>query len=210
MSTKAGLGSRTAATLLDLALFMPVYYAAVFLLTKLYGRPGDRMWDLNPVRVSATVGNALWLGYSSLEWWAGATPGKLLLGMRIEAAAGGPAPRGQLFLRWAIKQGVRICGLLDAITLTYAVRLLLAKGGLAFFYHEPMNFKLIRDLGEILGLVTAGGFLLVLRPDRRALHDLLTGTAVYRKVQPTSKRGFEPVTERAPLMVQPLEGRQMM
>jgi uncharacterized RDD family membrane protein YckC len=200
---RAGMFPRIAATLLDLALFLPLYFAAVFLVTRIYGRPGDRMWDVNPVRISATVGNGLWLIYSSLEWIKGATPGKLLLGMRIDSAAGEPATRGRLFLRWALKQSPRICGLLDAATVSANLRLLLAKTALAFFYHEPMNVKYARDLGELLAFALLAGFLLILLPGGLALHDRLTNTAVYRKPLPTAKRGFDPVT--TPIPAQPLE-----
>ena len=211
MQIKAGLWPRAAATLIDLALFLPLYFAAVFAITKLWGAPGDRMWDLNPVRLSATAGNALWLLYSSLEWLAGRTPGKMLLRMKITAADGSPAQRGQLFLRWAAKHSVRVLGLLDAITLTWAVRMLVARSGFAVFYHEPMNFKLARDAGELCGLVILFGFLLTLRPDRRALHDLLTGTAVHQRRPTLAKRGFEPVTDQQrPQMVQSLESREMI
>jgi hypothetical protein len=71
--------------------------------------------------------------------------------------------------------------------------MLLAKTALAPFYHEPMNVKYARDLGELLAFALIAGFLLVLLPPRRALHDRLTGTAVYRKPLPFAKRGFEPV-----------------
>jgi uncharacterized RDD family membrane protein YckC len=211
MQTKATPALRIAATLLDLALFVPIYFAAVFALTKLLGKPGDRMWDLNPVRLSATAGNLLWLAYSSLEWLAARTPGKLLLRLKITAEDGSPAPRGQLVLRWAAKQSPRMLGLLDAITVTWALRMLIAKGGLAFFYHEPMNFKLARDLGELLMLILLAGFLLTLRPRRQALHDLLTNTAVYHRRPALPTRGFEPVTpEPRPVMVQSLESREMI
>jgi uncharacterized RDD family membrane protein YckC len=210
MHTKATPALRIAATFLDLALFIPIYFAAVFAITKLLGKPGDRMWDLNPVRLSATAGNLLWLAYSSLEWLAGRTPGKMLLRMTILSEDGSPAPRGRLFLRWAAKHSPRIFGLLDAVTVTWALRMLIAKAGLAIFYHEPMNFKLARDVGELLMLIILGGFLLTLRPARTALHDVLSGTAVYHRRPALAKRGFEPVTEQRPLMVQPLESREMI
>ena len=219
MQQKAGFALRVAATLLDLALFIPLYFAAVFALTKLLGEPGARMWDVNPVRLSATVGNALWLTYSSFEWLAGRTPGKMLLRMRITADDGSPATRGQLFLRWTTKHSPRLFGLLDAITITWAVRMLMAKAGLAAFYHEPMNFKFARAAGELLAYAVLFGFLLTLRHDRRSLHDLLTGTAVHqRRPAPgraLARRGFEPVIkedeqEQRPVMVQPLESRDMI
>ena len=211
IQSKASPRARVAATLLDLALFLPLYFAAVYAFTRLWGPPGARTWDLNPVRFSATIGNLLWLAYSSLEWVVGRTPGKMLLRMKVTAADGSPAPRGQLVLRWAAKYSVRIFGLLDAIILTTYARHVIARGGLAVFYHEPMNLKLARILGELCAIVILAGFLLTLRPDRRALHDLLTGTAVYRRRPPLAKRGFEPVTQDArPQMVQPLESREMI
>lgn len=200
--TKAGFWPRLAAALLDLALFIPLYWAIVYAITRLYGPRGSRMWDLNPVRLSATVGNALYLAYASFEWITGATPGKMILRMKIASAGEEPATRGRLFLRFALKHSVRIFGLLDAITLTWAIRMLIAKSGLAMFYHEPMNFTLARYIGEICAIVVAGGFLLTLRPDRRALHDLICGTAVYRRTMSIAKRGFEPVT--APRPVEPV------
>lgn len=200
---KAGFWFRLAATLLDVALFIPLYWGVVYVITKFYGGKGARMWDLNLVRMSATAGNALWLAYASFEWLVGATPGKMLLGMKIDSATGQPIQRSTLFLRFVTKNSVRIFGLLDAITLTWAIRMMIGKSGAAVFYHEPMNFTLARYIGEICALVLAGGFLLTLRPDRRAMHDLLCGTAVYRKTLTLARSGFQPVT--APVPVEPIQ-----
>ena len=55
MTKPAGFWMRLAATLLDFALFFPLYLAAVYAITRLYGPAGAQMWDLNPVRISATL-----------------------------------------------------------------------------------------------------------------------------------------------------------
>jgi len=200
---KANLWTRLAALLVDLALVVPLYYAAVFLFARATGRTWAQMWDTAPVLLSAGIANVLWLFYTSTEWLWGATPGKALLGMRILARDGAKADRGALVIRWAMKWSVRIFGLLDATAALARPRLLLAKGGLIVFYHEPANFALARYLGEICLFVILGGMLLALRPDGRSLHDLATGTSVYRKKLMPAKRGFE-------MMASPQEPRAVV
>jgi uncharacterized RDD family membrane protein YckC len=213
---KAGFFLRAAATLLDLALFVLLYFAVTYALTRLFGRTVD----LDPVRLSATLGNVLWLMYSSLEWLSGRTPAKLILRMKITAADGSPAARWQLLLRWAAKQSPRLFGLFDAIVITWLVQTLIAHNGLSVFYHDPTEFKLARVIGELLAYVIVLGFLLTLRPDRKSLHDHLTGTAVYRRprqapARPLPRGDPEPGIEAeeqnpSPVMVQSLESRDMI
>jgi uncharacterized RDD family membrane protein YckC len=213
---RAGFFLRAAATLLDLALFVLLYFTVTYSLTRLPGRTVD----VDPVRLSATLGNVLWLMYSSLEWLTGRTPGKLILRMKITADDGSPAARWQLLLRWAAKQSPRLFGLLDAIMITWLVQTLIAHNGLSVFYHDPTDFKLARIIGELLAYVVVLGFLLTLRPDRKSLHDHLTGTAVYRRprqapARPLPRRDAEPVIDaqeqdHSPVMVQPLESRDMI
>lgn len=198
---RASLWVRIAALLLDLALVIPLYYAAVYLAARVTGKSWPQMWDTAPVLLSATLGNAIWLIYTSSEWIWGATPGKLLLGVRVLAADGSRAERSALVIRWAMKWSVRIFGMLDATAALARPRLAMAKGGLILFYHEPANFALARYLGEICLFVIVAGMLLALK-DGRALHDRLTGTAVFRKKLMPAKRGFEvevsvPMAKRA-------------
>ncbi len=202
---KANLWVRIAAALLDLALFMPIYYAAIYLIARLTGGSRATMWDRNPILMSAALGNLLFLAYSSFDWIAGATPGKALLRMKILKADGASAARGTLAVRWAIKWSVRIFGLMDAAAAFTRPRMPMAKAGLAFFYHEPANFALARYLGEAALIAVAAGMLWTLKENGRSLQDWLTGTCVYRKALAPAKRGFEPVIgEREPVRVESL------
>src|SRR6476619_305601 len=62
----------------------------------------------------ASVGLALF--YTSADVWLAATPGKLLLGLRIGASAGGRATRWTLALRWSTKYFGFFVALVHAVT----------------------------------------------------------------------------------------------
>jgi hypothetical protein len=183
--TRAGVGVRLAAALVDAALLLPAY--------QLLRWAALEYWDKSGAWASYTAGNALVLAYTSWEFLLSGTPGKALLRLSIRSADGAPAPRGRRLGRWALKWGGRLCGLIDAATGVVLVRRGAEWLGLAIFRSEPLNFVTLRFLGELLVLASVAGFFFALGPTRLALYDRLTGTAVYRRPAGVGKRGFEPL-----------------
>jgi uncharacterized RDD family membrane protein YckC len=113
---------------------------------------------------------AFGLGVSIVSWalvvWealTGATPGRLLAGLRVRAAGGGPAALYQLILRAAARNSQAV----------------VAGLGTALAAHYPPLSLACGPASLVCGLVTFVGCFLVLAPARQALHDLLAGTAVY-------------------------------
>ena len=111
------------------------------------------------------------LMYSATEAYGSCTPGKSFVGVRVVRHDGRPATRGRRVVRWAVKQSPLFC-------LGAGLSLLpLADQGLSFF--ESL-VPLVGLLIQVLALILTLGCFLVLTPGRRAVHDLLTGTAVFR------------------------------
>jgi uncharacterized RDD family membrane protein YckC len=96
--------------------------------------------------------------YFLVEALAGASVGKLLLRLRVGTPAGRPAPMVTTLLRYVVK----LSGPLVAVVAVLA--------GL------PELFV----ASALLTLLVVGGGAAALGPERRALHDLVAGTAVYR------------------------------
>ena len=158
---RVNLMTRVAAYAIDLVFVVPLQASvAVMALGKGFGaglHGGLNFWD----GVLAANLFALPLLYFCFEIVLGATPGKLLMGVRIASAEATIASYGRLLSRWAIKQSPFI--------------LLL---GASF-----VGSQLLFDIGLGFAAVIAVGTLAALRGDKRAVHDLLTGTAVYRPAQ---------------------------
>lgn len=108
---RVGFWFRVLATVIDAALFLPLW---LLLLVLLFEWPH-----------AAAVGSAVaWLLYSSLEVAAAGTPGKLVLGLRIAYPDGSTADRWTLFLRWSTKQLPVMAILLYLLTDFVPLRLL--------------------------------------------------------------------------------------
>ncbi len=105
----------------------------------------------------------------------------------------GQMRREALLLRWFIKYSSRLFGILDGLSVSITLRRAAVWLGLAFFWHQPLESVTGRVVGESLLLAVLGGFVFVLGPRRQALHDRLSGTAVFSYSLPVAKRGFEPV-----------------
>ena len=91
------------------------------------------------------------------EAFYGASPGKFALGMRVRGEEGEPAPAGRRWLRWGIKTAC-----------FWGMTLALITGK-----WEPAAASIIA------GALVLAGFFSTLGPSRQALHDHLSGTAVY-------------------------------
>jgi len=111
------------------------------------------------------IKNIIWgiaigsLLYTLIEGITGASPGKMILGLKIGNANGGQAATGALLIRWGLKNILYISWLLFAIT---NVDVLL----------------LVGNLGSLFLIISC---LMALRASKRALHDDIAGTAVFKK-----------------------------
>ena len=109
--------------------------------------------------VLAVASTALPLAYTSTEVWFAATPGKLILGLRVGTAAGEPAGKWTLALRWSSKYFGWFVGLIHAVTV------------------DPATYF----LSGWANTVVLVGCLQALDEHRRAWHDEWAGTAVLRR-----------------------------
>ena len=153
---RAGFWHRAAAAALD-AVVLVLGAVAVAALLYLGGAP-DEWFD----SAGGFVGTMLVLAYTSTEVWLAATPGKLLLGLRISTAEGGTAGRWSLALRWSAKYYGVFPVAMSAVT-----------GNVAFEY-----------LGGFMNNVVLVGCLQALGEDRRAWHDEWAVPAVVRRSAP--------------------------
>lgn len=99
-----------------------------------------------------------YLGYSALEIFKAATPGKMLLKLKITNEDGSEAARATLIRRWAIKQIPQFANLVAAVT------------ALTIFGW----FTMFCVIGFVISCC------LTFRPERQALHDTFAHTAVFR------------------------------
>jgi uncharacterized RDD family membrane protein YckC len=97
--------------------------------------------------------------YTSADVWLAATPGKLVLGLRIGTSAGGRAGRWTLALRWSAKYFALFLALVHAVT----------------------GDVLSQFLASWMNTVVIVGCLQALDESKRAWHDEWAGTAVLRR-----------------------------
>ena len=152
---RAGFWIRTLAAVIDLVAFLPVYIVAIIAMTAVSQRVGNARGQW----IGASLIDALWLIYSSFEIWTSATPGKLLLRLRIRANDGSAADFWRKFLRWSTKQYWWICSVLWLLS------------GFVPFY----------VLGGFISGMVLVGCLAAADDDHLSWHDQWAGTAVYRR-----------------------------
>ena len=121
--------------------------------------PAEARGLMNKIFAWSFAATVVGLVYSLTEAFAGWSPGKLILRIRIVDDSGQRAPIGKLVLRWAVKQS----GNLLLLTGLFAAS------------------KLVYTTGQIVGLGIFLGCFLTLSKARQALHDKIGGTAVLRK-----------------------------
>ncbi len=107
---------------------------------------------------AGVLANAIFLGYFSMEIFKGATIGKTLLKLQITSEDGSPATRETLIKRFAIKNAAFIFYFVAALT----------------------TLKFINYFGSFAGIAFIISACLTFRPQRQALHDTLTHTAVFK------------------------------
>jgi uncharacterized RDD family membrane protein YckC len=114
---------------------------------------------LAAILMGCLVASLLSLPYNLMEAIGGWTPGKLAMGLRVRQADGSPASFGQIFARWLVKHNSVLLFLLTFLGIPAMV---------------------LSGPGQMLIWV---GCFLVLTPQRQALHDMASGTAVFEANQ---------------------------
>jgi uncharacterized RDD family membrane protein YckC len=174
MEKRVGFGPRLAATLIDLLIVAVVGFVAGAAIGGLLGGwIGGVLDGAGGARASsgaagaalgavlgamAAFGGFVFL-YSLIEAFTGASPGKMLFGLKVGTAGGQRGSTGLYVKRWAVKYSGTWLGLLGAVPGLHVLGLLAPAAGLAIF----------------------AGCFLALGDTRQALHDLGAATAVFRK-----------------------------
>jgi uncharacterized RDD family membrane protein YckC len=121
-------------------------------------------------------------GYSAFEVFKGASPGKMMIGVKIMNADGSPASLKILFLRFLLKNILWPFGILAALT----------------------NLEWINWIGSALWLAWFVGCFPTLGRSRQGLHDRLVNTAVYPKpISSEKRRAAKAVKAPKPKRVKP-------
>ena len=150
---KIGFGPRFLAALIDGV----ILFGVAMVLGLILGG-GASAFSGGGSYIAGLVVSLFSLGYTSLEIFKAATPGKMIMKIAIRNADGSVAPQEVLIKRWAIKSSGSLVHTVSAIT----------------------TIALIGHIGMLFGLVILVGCFFVLGADKLALHDKIAGTAVYK------------------------------
>lgn len=178
-SGSAGPGRRLGALVIDVLLVVVgglVIGALVGGVRGLAGTPAQSYgpaWSVLSVLAAALVTALLTvpvfaLLYGLLEVIARASAGKMILGMIIAGAAGARCSRGRLLLRYVLKYGFLIFPVLASLM-------------------DVISYSTLGPAARVMrwltlpGVVIVFGGLAALGPGSRALHDMIAGTAVFRR-----------------------------
>jgi uncharacterized RDD family membrane protein YckC len=101
--------------------------------------------------------------YSLIEGLTGASPGKMLLKLKVGTADGRHAQMATYLTRWAVKYSGQLLAFLSVVLATPA----------------------IGTIGTLANLVVFVGCFLVLGANRQAIHDMVAKTAVFNKAELT-------------------------
>jgi len=176
MTKRVGFGMRFAAALIDFAVVGIVGFVAGAAIGSVLGggiggtlggpAGGDEAaaGAALGAAIGAVLGAVAAFGgfvflYSLIEAFTGASPGKLILGLKAGTADGRRGSPALYVKRWAIKYSGTLLGLLGAVPGLQVLGLMAPVAGIAIFI----------------------GCFLVLGDKRQALHDLGAATAVFRK-----------------------------
>ena len=174
MEKRVGFGPRLAACLIDLLIVGIVGFVAGAAIGGMLGGwiggalGGSEGAGSSSGALGAAIGAALGVVaafggfvflYSLIEAFTGASPGKMILGLKVGTADGRRGGTALYVKRWAIKYSGTVLGLLGAVPGLHVLGLLAPAAGIIVFI----------------------GCFLVLGDKRQALHDLGAATAVFRK-----------------------------
>lgn len=144
---RVGFGYRLLATILDIVLIVICLTIPILL------------FNFHAVGQNNLFGLALGIAYSLTEVFRLATPGGMVLKMRIANLDGSAASVDQLWKRWALKNVGSICQILGLVT------------GIGLFI----------TLGGVFVVVVAIGCFFVFGANRQTLHDKIAGTSVFKQ-----------------------------
>jgi len=174
MEKRVGFGPRLAACLIDLLIVGIVGFVAGAAIGGMLGGwiggalGGSEGAGSSSGALGAAIGAALGVVaafggfvflYSLIEAFTGASPGKMILGLKVGTDDGRRGSSALYVKRWAIKYSGTVLGLLGAIPGLHILGLLAPAAGIIVFI----------------------GCFLVLGDKRQALHDVAAKTAVFRK-----------------------------
>lgn len=170
---RVGFGPRLGAALIDFVLVMAVGFVFGGIIGGALGLgagalTGAATDEAGAAAAAAAVGfvGGMMAGtmlvmilYGLIEAFTGASPGKMILKLKIGTDDGRTAPTSTYLIRWAVKYSSSILSTLGLLT------------GLGF----------LGTLGSLAGLVILVGCFMVLGASKQAIHDLAAKTAVYNK-----------------------------
>jgi len=174
MENRIGFGPRVCALLIDFALVMVASFLFGGTIGALFGAAGGAAGGATvtgPGSEAAVLGGisggmmGAMLGmylisvlYALVEAFTGASPGKMILKIKIANVDGTEAASDVYLKRFGIKNVGSILGLVAAIT----------------------GIELLGTIGAVLGMIIFLGMFLVFGANKQALHDVLAKTAVYK------------------------------
>ncbi len=167
MEERIGFGKRAGAVLIDILVvgvgggILGVLLGGV-LGSAIGGASGQENGVLAGGAIGAVVGSAiiitvLGLLYGLIEAFTGASPGKMILGIKIGTDQGQIAPVGVLFARYGLKNISIIGRVFSVVT------------GIVF----------LGPIFQLCGIAIFLGCFMALAESKQALHDRIVGTAVY-------------------------------
>jgi uncharacterized RDD family membrane protein YckC len=109
--------------------------------------------------VAIAIGLTFSIVYHLIEGFFGASPGKMILGLQVANSDGSRANVNQFMKRWFLKNMSSVIGILNLIMLS----------------------PVVDFIGSVIGIVIFFGCFSVLSDNKLALHDIIAGTAVYKK-----------------------------
>jgi uncharacterized RDD family membrane protein YckC len=137
-----------------------------------------------------------------LEIFRGVSPGKAFLGLRIYNQDGGDARVGQLVIRYFCKNPQLIFNSILFLFLASGMFVATQNAGgrgigasnvlEALGSDQYISSRIVYGISALLGLISSFGCLLVFGSSKMALHDRISGTAVFRKRSDSFKRISEP------------------
>lgn len=156
---RAGFGIRLGAAILDGIILMVLSFIFAIVsgvdMNVALGRVEN---GATPTFVSGMISTLIPLIYTLLEIFKAATPGKMILKLRIANPDGSPADQATLGKRWAFKYSTNLLQVLAILT----------------------GIGLLFMLSGIAGLVVFVGCFFCIGAARQALHDKIANTAVFK------------------------------
>lgn len=177
MDKRVGFGPRLGAALIDFVLVMVVGFLFGGIIGGVLGLGAGALTGAATDQEGAAAAAAAvgFLGgmaagtllvmilYGLIEAFTGASPGKMILKLKIGTDDGRVAPLSTYLTRWAVKNSSAILSTLGAIT----------------------GLSLLGTLGTLAGFVILVGCFMVLGASKQSVHDLAAKTAVYNRADLT-------------------------